>query len=447
MDQLLSQARQAYLALAPKPSGYRNGLLSEMRKSLLQARTSIEQANAEDLEESRNLAAEGKLSKTLVDRLSLSGAKFDNLMNMVDSVERLEDPLNIVTYSHNMLEDGSLTVHRVSCPIGVMAVIFESRPEAAVQIASLCIKSGNAVILKGGKEARRTCLALVEAMQAVPGIGNAIQLIESREDIKTLLSQDKYVDLVIPRGGADLVKYCKANTSIPVLGHADGICSVYVDKDADIDMAKRIIVDAKTQYPAVCNSAETLLVHRYMAGNLKDLVQGLIDRNVELRCCAESYSILKPDFPSVNQADYADFRTEYCDLIMAVKIVESIDDAISHINSHGSHHSDAIITANSDTAEKFFESIDSADVMWNASTRFADGNRFGFGAEVGVSTNKIHARGPVGLEGLTTYKYRIYGNGNTVGSDGPRLAAIAKPLSKRRVEDVKSEEQNKRNRL
>ena len=446
MESMLSQARDSYLSLAATAGVHRNTLLSGMRKSLVNCRADIEKANLEDLEESRALAAEGKLSKTLVDRLGLQGPKFDNVIKMVESVENLEDPLNIVTYSHDMLEDGSLTVHRLSCPIGVIAVIFESRPEAAVQIASLCIKSGNAVILKGGKEGRRTCRALVSAMQSVEGIGQAIQLVESREDIKTLLSMDKYVDLVIPRGGADLVKYCKANTSIPVLGHADGICSVYVDKDADVEMAKRIIVDAKTQYPAVCNAAETLLVHRDISANLKDLIKGLVDKNVELRCCTESFSLLKSEFASVVEAIEADFRTEYCDLVMAVKIVDNVDVAIKHINSHGSHHSDAIVTSNSDTAEKFFESIDSADVMWNASTRFADGNRFGFGAEVGVSTNKIHARGPVGLEGLTTYKYRIYGNGNTVGSDGPRLAPIAKPVLKRRVEDIRAIEQDKRSR-
>jgi glutamate-5-semialdehyde dehydrogenase len=444
MELSLSKARQSFLHLAGADISERNRLLGDMRSSLLSHRSVIESANNEDLEESKKLLNEGKLSQTLVDRLGLSGSKFDGLMTMVESVKNLEDPLNIVTYSHNMLDDGTLSVHRVSCPIGVIAVIFESRPEAAVQIASLCIKSGNAVILKGGKEARRTCRALVDAMNAVSGLADAIQLVESREEIKTLLSQDRFVDLVIPRGGAELVKYCKANTTIPVLGHADGICAVYVDKDADLKMAQSIIVDAKTQYPAVCNAAETLLVHRHLSGDLVDLVRPLIEKGVQLRVCGDSYAILASKYPTIRGAQDVDFRTEYCDLVLALKIVDDVQAAIDHINSHGSHHSDAIVTSDPETAEKFFESIDSADVMWNASTRFADGNRFGFGAEVGVSTNKIHARGPVGLEGLTTYKYRIYGNGNTVGADSARLAPICKPIKRRRVQDVVAEEIEKR---
>ena len=382
------------------------------------------------------LAAEGKLSQTLVDRLGLYGSKFDSLMTMVESVEHLADPLNVVKYSHDMLDDGSLSVHRVSCPIGVIAVIFESRPEAAVQIASLCIKSGNAVILKGGKEARRTCRALVDAMRSVDGLGDVVQLVETREDIATLLSMDKYVDLVIPRGGSELVRFCKSNTLIPVMGHADGICSVYVDEAADIEMAARIIVDAKTQYPAVCNAAETLLVHRSHIGRLEAIIRPLIDRKVEIRACPESFTILSPVFPSVVAAHSRDFKTEFCDLVLAVRIVGSLQEAIDHINLNGSHHSDCIVTGDSAAAELFFQSVDSADVMWNASTRFADGNRFGFGAEVGVSTNKIHARGPVGLDGLTTYKYRVYGKGNTVARDGASLVPVAKSGNRRTVADL-----------
>ena len=370
-----------------------------------------------------------------MERLGLQGSKFDSLMKMIESVEKLEDPLNIVSYSHDMIVDGELSVHRVSCPIGVIAVIFESRPEAAVQIASLCIKSGNAVILKGGKEAKRTCRALVDIMRSIAGV--AIQLRETWEEISKLLSMDRLIDLVIPRGGADLVKYCKSNTHIPVLGHADGICSVYVDSQAEIGMAKNIIVDAKTQYPAVCNAAETLLVHSGFEDRILELIRPLVERNVQVRACERSLRLLKSLGDSVIPAKPQDFSTEYCDLIIAVKIVDSAQEAINHINTFGSHHSDAIITENRDTAELFFESIDSADVMWNASTRFADGNRFGFGAEVGVSTNKIHARGPVGLEGLTTYKYRIYGKGHTVGADGARLAPLASPIPRKRVADIK----------
>lgn len=445
METLLSEAREGYLKLSRSSGGFRNALLSQVRASLLANRDTIELANREDLEECRKLAREGEVSQTIVERLGLQASKFDSLIKMVESVENLEDPLNLVSYSHDMLADGTLSVHRVSCPIGVIAVIFESRPEAAVQIASLCVKSGNAVILKGGKEARRTCRALVDAMQSVPGLAEVVKLVESREDIKSLLSMDKFVDLLIPRGGAELVRYCKSNTTIPVLGHADGICSVYVDKDADIEMAKRIVEDAKTQYPAVCNAAETLLVHQELLPKLQTVVDPLLKRNVQLRVCHRSFAILEGT-KNVAQAKDSDFKTEYCDYIMAVKIVDSVDEAICHINANGSHHSDAIVTGNAKTAELFFESIDSADVMWNASTRFADGNRFGFGAEVGVSTNKIHARGPVGLEGLTTYTYRIYGNGNTVESDGSRLVPISKPVKKRTISDVTAEQEAKRYR-
>ena len=425
MENSLKAARDAFLKLARTPTEHRNDLLIQMRTALKANRVAVESANAIDLAESKKLAEEGRLSHTLVERLGLNGQKFDSLMNMVNSVAQLPDPLGNISYSHDMLSDGSLSVHRVSCPIGVIAVIFESRPEAAVQIASLCVKSGNAVILKGGKEALRTVRALVDAMRSVPGLENVIQIAESREDIKTLLQMDKYVDLVIPRGGAELVRYCKANTSIPVLGHADGICSVYIDSEASIDMAKKIVIDAKTQYPAVCNAAETLLVHSSLSPRLSELIQPLIDRNVTVRACDRSFPLLSSLSSQIVQAKPEDFRTEYCDLILALRLVDSLDEAIEHINSHGSHHSDAIVTMNPQTAKIFMESIDSADVMWNASTRFADGNRFGFGAEVGVSTNKIHARGPVGLEGLTSYKYRVYGNGNTVGEDGGRLVPFA----------------------
>ena len=437
MEEALRSSRVNFLKLSKTDTKYRNSVLANLRGSLLANRVAIESANAEDLEESKTLAAEGKLSQTLVDRLGLYGSKFDGLVKMVESVERIDDPLNIVTYSHDMIDDGSLSVHRVSCPIGVIAVIFESRPEAAVQIASLCLKSGNAVILKGGKEARRTCRALVDAMRSVEGVGEAIQLVESREDITRLLSMDKYVDLVIPRGGSDLVKYCKSNTLIPVLGHADGICAVFIDSEADLEMAKNIIVDAKTQYPAVCNAAETLLIHSALVGSVPAILSPLLEKGVQLRVCERTFPLVQYMGPQVVKAESADFTTEYCDLILAVKLVDSVQEAIDHINSHGSHHSEAIVTSNGETAELFFNSVDSADVMWNASTRFADGNRFGFGAEVGVSTNKIHARGPVGLEGLTTYKYRLYGTGNTVGRDGARLVPIAAtPAGRRRVSDL-----------
>jgi glutamate-5-semialdehyde dehydrogenase len=394
-----------------------------MKEALISHRDRIEVANSEDIAEATLLAAEGKIAQTLVERLGLYGSKFDSLMRMVESVSQLPDPLGNVSYSHNMISDGSLSVHRVSCAIGVIAVIFESRPEAAVQIASLCVKSGNAVVLKGGKEARRTVGLLVDIMRSV--VGEAVQIAETREDITTLLRMDKYVDLVIPRGGAELVKYCKQNTTIPVLGHADGICAIYIHNDANIEMAINIVVDAKTQYPAVCNAAETLLLNADIPEDkIRDIVKALVDKRIQIRACTRTKSLLE-GMPGVILAKTEDFKTEYCDLILAVRMVDSLEEAIAHINDNGSHHSDCIVTSNPSAALKFMESVDSADVMWNASTRFADGNRFGFGAEVGVSTNKIHARGPVGLEGLTTYKYRVYGDGQTVGRDGPNLIPVA----------------------
>jgi glutamate-5-semialdehyde dehydrogenase len=394
-----------------------------MKEALISHRDRIEVAKSEDIAEATLLAAEGKIAQTLVERLGLYGSKFDSLMRMVESVSQLPDPLGNVSYSHNMISDGSLSVHRVSCAIGVIAVIFESRPEAAVQIASLCVKSGNAVVLKGGKEARRTVGLLVDIMRSV--VGEAVQIAETREDITTLLRMDKYVDLVIPRGGAELVKYCKQNTTIPVLGHADGICAIYIHNDANIEMAINIVVDAKTQYPAVCNAAETLLLNADIPEDkIRDIVKALVDKRIQIRACTRTKSLLE-GMPGVILAKTEDFKTEYCDLILAVRMVDSLEEAIAHINDNGSHHSDCIVTSNPSAALKFMESVDSADVMWNASTRFADGNRFGFGAEVGVSTNKIHARGPVGLEGLTTYKYRVYGDGQTVGRDGPNLIPVA----------------------
>jgi len=426
MENSLRNAREAFLQLSTTTNDHRSNLLRKMKQALIANREKIESANAQDIAESQQLASEGKISQTLVERLGLYGSKFDSLMKMVESVSQISDPLGNVLYSHDMLSDGSLSVHRVSCSIGVIAVIFESRPEAAVQIASLCIKSGNAVVLKGGKEARRTVGLLVEIMRSV--VGDCVQIAETREEISSLLGMEKFVDLVIPRGGAELVKYCKSNTTIPVLGHADGICSVYIHSDADLEMATGIIVDAKTQYPAVCNAAETLLLNRSLSGEfVTKIFSALIDKGVQVRVCNRTAALVGQRCQILAATD-ADFKTEYCDLILAVKIVDSLQDAISHINNHGSHHSEAIVTRDPMVAERFMNAIDSADIMWNASTRFADGNRFGFGAEVGVSTNKIHARGPVGLDGLTTYKYRVYGSGNTVGKDGANLVPIAAPL-------------------
>lgn len=301
-------------------------------------------------------------------------------------------------------------------PDWVIGVIFESRPDALVQISTLCLKSGNAVLLKGGREAIRTNRILTELIQKATLEADIpqgwISLLESRDDVNQMLKLDKYIDLIIPRGSNEFVRYIMENSRIPVLGHADGICHCYVDSDADIKMAVDIVNDAKTQYVAVCNATETLLVHSAIASRfLPELKRKLDESNVELRGCERTQRIIE-----VKPASEEDWRTEYLDYILSVKIVDSIDEAIEHINTYGSGHTDAIITDNRGHAEKFMDLVDSGNVFWNCSTRFSDGFRYGFGAEVGISTSKIHARGPVGLDGLTIYKYKLIGKGHIVAT-------------------------------
>lgn len=323
------------------------------------------------------------------------------------------------------LDDG-LVLERVTCPIGVLLIIFEARPEVIANIASLAIKSGNAAILKGGKESTESFKAISTVIShalnqsAVPN--DAIQLVTTRDVIDPLLEQDRYINLVIPRGSNSLVRYIKDHTRIPVLGHADGICSTYLCGDADPDASAKVIVDAKTSYPAACNAVETLLVDEAaLSTALPVVAQALLERGVSLRCDAPSKAALTASLDKhqgalIQDATDEDYNTEFLDLQIAVKTVpksntaeEALEVAISHINLHGSHHTDAILTQSSALAERFMDGVDSAGVYWNTSTRLADGMRYGFGTEVGVSTNKIHARGPVGLEGLTVYKYKVRG--------------------------------------
>ncbi|CAO3662795.1 unnamed protein product [Umbelopsis ramanniana] len=328
--------------------------------------------------------------------------------------------------------DDDLELYRVSVPVGVLLTIFEARPEVVVNISCLALKSGNAVILKGGKEASRTNAVLAkviqDALNSLPADSSipkeAVQIVETREDISALLELDRFIDMVVPRGSNSLVKYIQNNTRIPVLGHADGLCSLFVDKDADIEKAKKIVVDSKTNYPAACNSAETLLVHRDLLQSDKfvAIATALLNAGVSLRCDTATYNALSnvdSKFKEqVSQSTDEDYDTEFLDLTIAVKVVQDVSEAIDHIIEHGSKHTDCIITENESVAEFFMARVDAAGCYWNASTRFADGFRYGFGAEVGVSTNKTHARGPVGLEGLVIYKYRVYGNGNAAGDYG-----------------------------
>ncbi|ODQ54881.1 glutamate-5-semialdehyde dehydrogenase [Saitoella complicata NRRL Y-17804] len=341
-------------------------------------------------------------------------------------VMNLEDPVGKVSLSTKL--DEGLELHRLACPVGVLLVIFEARPEVIANITALALKSGNACILKGGKESSHSFAEIARVVSgALARTDNiprgAVQLVQTRDEISALLKQDRDIDMVIPRGSNALVRNIKENTKIPVLGHADGLCSVYIHEDADVDMACRVVVDAKTHYPAACNAAETLVVNeKILTTTFTKVANALLDAKVSLRCDAASLAALN-EVPAL-LAEYAsqitastpeDYDTEFLELIIAVKTVPSLPAAIHHINTHNSGHTDSILTSSAPTAQQFMSAIDAAGVYWNASTRFADGFRYGFGAEVGISTNKVHARGPVGLEGLMIYKYQVRGMGHVAG--------------------------------
>jgi glutamate-5-semialdehyde dehydrogenase len=349
-------------------------------------------------------------------RLRVTDRGIAQMAKQVREVAGLADPLGKRLAATEL--DNGLVLIKESCPLGVVGVIFESRPDVVPQLASLGLKSGNAVIMKGGSEAAATNEVLVaiwrEALAKFPNVPtDSITLLQTRADVLDLLSQDQNVDLIIPRGSYELVQYVMQHSRIPVLGHGEGICHVYVDRAADLDKAVAISYDAKVQYPAVCNAAETLLVHEGIAREfLPKVVAKLKEAGVEIRGCARTLALLPKE--GLVAATDKDWRTEYSALILSIKIVGNLDEAIDHINRYGSHHTDAIVTEDSEAAAKFLNEVDSAGVFHNASTRFADGFRYGFGAEVGISNGKLHARGPMGLEGLTTYKYKLYGSGQVV---------------------------------
>jgi len=411
-EAIAKQARGASTILKTLTDEERSSALQAVHDALKDAKTTILEANVKDME----AAQAQNLSSSLIKRLDLSkGDKFDVMLQGVLDVASLEDPVGKITLA-TKLDDG-LDLYRLTAPVGSLLIIFESRPEVIANITALAIKSGNTAILKGGKESLHTFTAMAQvvnnalAQTAVPEY--AIQLVSSREDVAALLDQDRYIDLVIPRGSNELVRNIKSNTKIPVLGHADGICSIYVDKDADLEMASKIVLDAKTNYPAGCNAVETLLIHRDLKEKIPEIVNRLVEAGVTLHATEEIAAAL-PNVKIV-PATEGDFDKEFLSFDIAVKFSDSVEDAISHINIHSSKHTESIITENKQTAEKFLKAIDSAGVYWNASTRFADGFRYGFGTEVGISTNKIHARGPVGLEGLVIYQYQIRGHGQVVG--------------------------------
>lgn len=408
MKDKADEAKKASIQLAAVPTNIKNNALKAIARALEEKKNQIISANQTDLEN----AAKDNLAAPLLKRLNFQEDKIKDAIEGINSVVGLEDPVGVTSSALEL--DKDLELFKVSSPIGVIGIVFESRPDALVQISSLCLKSGNAVMMKGGSEAANTNRILADIISEA-GIAAGIPvgwliLIEARSDVADMLSLDKFIDLIIPRGSNAFVAYIMDNTNIPVLGHADGICHVYIDKLADIEMAINISVDSKCQYVAVCNAAETLLVHKDIAPKiLPTLKTALEKKGVEIRGCENTLKII-----DVKAATEDDWRTEYLDLILSVRIVDKFDDAVNHINTFGSGHTDVIVTEDKTRGIKFMDYVDSADVFLNCSSRFADGFRYGLGAEIGISTNKIHARGPVGLEGLMIYKWRMVGNGHVV---------------------------------
>jgi len=402
------KAREASISLAALNADTKNAALKCIAESLINNKDKIVEANNIDIKRSK----ENNLADPLIKRLKFDENKINDVVDGIQRLIKLDDPVGRILLATE-LDDG-LELYKIACPIGVIGVIFESRPDALVQISTLCLKSGNSVLLKGGTEATETNKVLAKIiMEATEEAGipkGWINLFETRADVKEMLDMDEYIDLIIPRGSNEFVRYIMDNTKIPVMGHADGICHCYIDEFAGLDMAVKVVLDSKTQYVSVCNAAETLLIHKAVALEFLPVIKAELDKkNVEIRGCSKTQEIIP-----VKAATEEDWNTEYLDYTISVKVVDSIDEAINHINKYGSGHTDCIITDSKENADLFMSLVDSANVFWNCSTRFSDGFRFGFGAEVGISTSKIHARGPVGLDGLLIYKYKLIGNGHIV---------------------------------
>ncbi|MGZ4815864.1 MAG: glutamate-5-semialdehyde dehydrogenase [Terriglobales bacterium] len=411
--EIAERAKQASRKLASLTEEQENRALLGMADALEKNSAAIFKANQKDVATAPALAS-GEISTSTLERLKLNDAKLQDMARSIRSVAALPDPVGRVL-ERTQLDDG-LILEKISCPLGVLAVIFEARPDAVTQIAALALKSGNAVIMKPGKEVERTAGVLVDVLRCALrqcGIAeDTINLVFGREAVQQLLGLNDLIDLVIPRGSRHLVEYIQANTRIPVLGHAEGICHVYVDAAADPEMALTIMDDAKTDYPSACNAAETVLVHQSIAHEfLPRMAEHLRAKGVRLRGCEKTRAMLGDSVKPVE-----DWHHEYSDLELAIRIVDDVRDAIDHIHRYGSSHTETIVTNDANAAARFLNEVDSAGVYHNASTRFADGYRYGFGAEVGISTSKLHARGPVGLEGLTTYKYVLHGEGH-IASD------------------------------
>lgn len=422
LETMAQNAKLASYTLASLDTLTKNNALEAIANKIEQNKLQILQENAKDLEEAKKLLENNEITKSTYNRLKLDENKMRDMIQGIKDVKRLEDPVNKKLWAMGM--DTGLDLYRVSCPIGVIGVIFEARPDVIPQICSLAVKSANAVILKGGKEAQNTNTILAnlikEALSEIPQFpDNVINLLFTRDDVAEMLKMDKYIDLVIPRGGNSLVTYVKNNTKIPVMGHADGICHIYIDEDADVKKATDICIDAKTQYPSACNAVETILIHESLVENyLPQLVIEFEKAGVKVKGDEKC----KQFVPHLELATTEDWATEYGDLTISIKAVKDLFDAVAHINVYGSGHTDCIISEDKRSIEVFMNLVDSAGVFANASTRFADGFRYGLGAEVGISTSKTHARGPVGLEGLTIYKYKLFGKGHVVApyADGKK---------------------------
>lgn len=432
-------ARSGSRELAILSTKARNDALTAIHDALSNAKNDILAANASDMEQALHAVSNGELSQSIVKRLDLSKkGKYDDMLRGILDVRELEDPIGKIDW-RTLLDDG-LVLERKSCPIGVLLIIFEARPEVIANIASLAIKSGNSAILKGGKESTESFKAIAGVISKALGTTEipkaCLQLVTSRSDIDSLLQLEQDIDLIIPRGSNDLVRYIKSHTQIPVLGHADGLCTIYLRADCPQDMAVKVILDAKLSYPAACNAVETLLVDEdALTSLLPAVARALLQKGVLLKCDNASKQALASkldecDAGLLEEAVEEDYRTEFLDLKLAILTVPKQSSglatavkAIEHINDYSSHHTDAILTQDEAVAQHFLDAVDSAGVFWNTSTRMADGQRFGFGTEVGISTNKIHARGPVGLEGLTIYRWRILGSGQAsaeYGANGKR---------------------------
>jgi len=426
ISEIAAAAKSASIRLAAVAADAKDNALTRIAGAIRQSTDKIIAANEQDL----STAEKDNLVAPLLKRLKFDEGRITQVIAGIESLIKLDDPVGRTLDATEL--DAGLDLYKVSCPIGVIGIVFESRPDALVQISTLCLKSGNCVLLKGGSEAANTNRILAEIIAEASeeaGLPSGwIQLLETRQDVVEMLALEEHIDLIIPRGSNEFVRYIMSNTNIPVLGHADGICHVYVDGDADLDMAVNVTVDSKCQYVAVCNAAETLLVGSKIAETfLPRAKMALEQKDVELRGCNRTASII-----DIKPATDDDWSTEYLDYILSIKVVDDLEAAIDHINRYGSGHTDTIVTADKGNAKRFMALVDSGNVFWNCSTRFSDGYRYNLGAEVGISTNKIHARGPVGLDGLLIYKWRLSGTGQIVADySGPN----AKRFTHKKIEN------------